>query len=303
MNFSEFADTCVAGLLDAHRYSTAHLYRNASNSFSRYLGGRDIEFSDFTCDAIALYEQYLHSAGKCNNTISTYMRMLRSIYNKGVRRNLAPAQHDLFGNVYTGIDVSSRHSFSHSDINSLMCGKPVGGRLADVRLQALVIFQMCGIPYVDLAHLTADNIKDDVLSYSRHKTGTSVEIGLPAGASANISRLSRGNGGNRYLFGILSGRNSPGSISEYREYNNALRRFNCGLRRLAVFCGIRSSVSSYVLRHTWATVALQTGSPIELISQVLGHKSIRTTQIYLDRFSINRITEAGNRTCEYAMKP
>jgi len=85
----------------------------------------------------------------------------------------------------------------------------------------------------------------------------------------------------------------------YRLYQSRLRRFNSSISRLALSLGITSPVSSYTLRHSWATAALRRHVPIELISAALGHRSIRTTQIYLSGFSAAEIGAANSKVCRY----
>ena len=105
-----------------------------------------------------------------------------------------------------------------------------------------------------------------------------------------------------YLLAILSGKNSRGSRAEYVEYGSALRRFNSHLRALAVKVDLKGNVSSYTLRHSWATAAKRTGASIEKISESLGHRSIRTTQIYLAGFEASELAEVNRKACLYAVK-
>jgi site-specific recombinase XerD len=81
-------------------------------------------------------------------------------------------------------------------------------------------------------------------------------------------------------------------IEKYREneyckkYNkllpvNSNQRYNAYLKELADVCGIKKHLTSHIARHTFATtVTLANGVPIETVSSMLGHNSIRTTQIY-----------------------
>lgn len=59
-----------------------------------------------------------------------------------------------------------------------------------------------------------------------------------------------------------------------------LMTYNKELKRIAAACGISKNVSSHVGRHTFATLALSNGVGIEVVSKMLGHTNINTTQIY-----------------------
>lgn len=59
------------------------------------------------------------------------------------------------------------------------------------------------------------------------------------------------------------------------------QKFNAFLKEIAIICGINKYLTSHTARHTFATtITLEQDVPIETVSQMLGHKSIRTTQIY-----------------------
>lgn len=55
----------------------------------------------------------------------------------------------------------------------------------------------------------------------------------------------------------------------------------------------------YIFRHSWATTAKYRGVPIEMISESLGHKSIKTTQIYLKGFNLQERTEVNRMNLSY----
>ena len=85
----------------------------------------------------------------------------------------------------------------------------------------------------------------------------------------------------------------------YKEYQSALRRFNNCLKDLARALRLNSPVTSYTFRHSWATTAKYRGVPIEMISESLGHKSIKTTQIYLKGFGLRERTEVNRKNLSY----
>jgi site-specific recombinase XerD len=97
----------------------------------------------------------------------------------------------------------------------------------------------------------------------------------------------------------LSGKNKRSDEAGYKEYQSALRCFNNDLKSLARKLCIRSSVTSYTFRHSWATTAKYRGVPIEMISESLGHKSIKTTQIYLKGFELKERTEVNKGNLSY----
>ena len=82
----------------------------------------------------------------------------------------------------------------------------------------------------------------------------------------------------------------------YKEYNTVLGGFNRRLKILSESIGIHTRVTSYTIRHSFATTLKEQDVPIEMISELLGHQSIKTTQIYLKSFSLDKMS-AVNKAC------
>ncbi len=80
--------------------------------FRGFCGTPTVSFGQVTREHLRCYGQYLYERGLKLNTVSTYMRMLRSIYNRGVESGRAPYVHRLFHGVYTGVDVRQKESFA-----------------------------------------------------------------------------------------------------------------------------------------------------------------------------------------------
>ena len=72
-----------------------------------------------------------------------------------------------------------------------------------------------------------------------------------------------------------------------------------GKKDLARALHLNSPVSSYTIRHSWATTAKYRGVPIEMISELLGHKSIKTTQTYLKGFNLQERTKVNKMNLSY----
>ena len=262
--FSRCGENYINRLRKEGRYSTAHVYKNALYSFGRYCGTLNVSFKQVTKERLRRYGQYLYECGLKPNTISTYMRMLRSIYNRGVEAGSAPYVPRLFHDVYTGVDVRQKKALSAGELHKLLYEDPKSERLRRTQIIAALMFQFCGMSFADLAHLEKSALDQSVLRYNRIKTKTPMSVE------------------------VLD-----------REYQSALRNFNNRLKDLARVLRLKSPVSSYTLRHSWATTAKYRGVPIEMISESLGHKSIKTTQIYLKGFELKERTEVNKGNLSY----
>ena len=294
--FSRCGELYIGLLRKEGRFSTAHVYQNALFSFNKFCGNTSVSFRQVTRDRLRRYGEHLYDSGLKPNTVSTYMRMLRSIYNRGVESGSAPYIHGLFRDVYTGVDIRQKKALPMSELRRLLYEDPKSESLRRTQSIAALMFQFCGMSFADLAHLEKSALDCNVLRYNRIKTRTpmSVEVLDTAKEVMNQLRNSQPSrpGCPDYLFGILSG-------NKKRKYQSALRRFNNHLKSLAKALRLASPVTSYTIRHSWATTAKYRGVPIEMISESLGHKSIKTTQIYLKGFELKERTEVNRMNLHY----
>ena len=301
--FSRCGENYINRLRKEGRYSTAHVYKNALYSFSKFCGTLNMSFRQVTKERLRRYGQYLYECGLKPNTISTYMRMLRSIYNRGVEAGSAPYVPRLFHDVYTGVDVRQKKALPAGELHRLLYEDPKSERLRRTQTIAALMFQFCGMSFADLAHLEKSALDQSVLRYNRIKTKTPMSVEVLDTARGMINQL-RSNQEPipdcpDYLFDILCGNKKRKDERAYREYQSALRRFNNCLKDLARALRLNSPVSSYTPRHSWATTAKYRGVPIEMISESLGHKSIKTTQIYLKGFELRERTEVNKGNLSY----
>lgn len=282
------------------RHSSAKSYRDAWRSFTRFAGMERIPYTYINKRNLERYEGHLWRAGRSQNTISTYMRRLRCVYYRAVEAGEAPYVPGLFKDVFTGVESRRKRALTVPEMSRMMSAPVKGERLLRARLALCLMFLFGGMAFVDFAHLTAGNLGDGrLLSYKRRKTGVTIRLELPpvAGELAGPLWVE----GGKYLFPFLDGERE--GKEAYRAYVAALARFNRALRALARSCGVTSPVSSYTIRHTFATTLKERGVPVEVISELLGHTSIRTTQIYLKSFSLERLAEVNRECFESVYRP
>ena len=301
--FSRCGELYIDRLREEGRYSSAHVYKNALFSFSVFCGTCNVSFRQITRESLRLYGQYLYENGLKLNTISTYMRMLRSIYNRGVEAGNAPFVPRLFHEAYTGIDVCQKRALTAAELHRLLFDDPRSERLRRIQDIASLLFQLCGMSFADLAHLEKSALENNILRYNRIKTKTPMSVEVLDSAMVKIDRLRSVRksqpGCPDYLLDILCGDKSRKDEKAYREYQSALRWFNNSLKELARALHLKSPVTSYTLRHSWATIAKYRGVSIEMISEALGHKSIKTTQTYLKGFGLEERTEVNKGNLSY----
>ena len=272
----------------AARFSTAKSYQDALNSLIRFFGRDEIAYDDITRANLRRYQDDLLRRGRSWNTVSTYMRRVRCVYNQAVDGGEATYVPNLFKEIFTGIESRRKKAVTQEEIRRLITA-PVGSPgLRQAQLAVTLMFQYGGMAFVDVSHLRAGNFREGVLDYRRQKTGTPMRILIPEATRNPLQELSsHTRPDSPYLFPFLSG--TQRGEAAYREYKSSLARFNQRLRALARAAGITATVSSYTIRHSFASILKELDVPIEMISELLGHKSITTTQIYLKSFSLEKM--------------
>ena len=210
------------------------------------------------------------------------MRTLRGAYNKAVDQRITAENSRLFNHVYTGVKNNIKRALEVEEINKLLNEIPLkklSKELIQCRVWANLMFRLHGIPFVDLAHLHKSDLKGNILSYRRHKTGRQMIVEVSETTMTLINKYQNTNQNSPYLFPILSG--STNGEELYTEYQQALRTMNYNLDRLAKKCGVSAKVSSYTLRHTWATFAKYCNFSEQLICEALGHSSVTVSYTHL----------------------
>ena len=209
----------------------------------------------------------------------------------------------LFNHVYTGVKNDVKRALEVEEINKLLNEVPLKRLPEDLvrcRVWANLMFQLRGMPFVDLAFLHKSDLKGNTLSYRRHKTGGQMIVDIPPTAMELIRQYQNTDCNSPYLFPILSGTKTGEEL--YIEYQQALRIMNYNLGRLARRCGVITKVSSYTTRHTWATLAKYCNFSEQLICEAFGHSSVKVTETYLKNFKYEEIKKANDAIILYVSK-
>lgn len=256
-----FASRRIREFLTAGQFSTAHNYLKAVKRFLHFVGNEDLSLEEINAELLMSFTLYLQQKGVKNNSISFYLRVLRALWNLAMRQGVLPMQPSPFRTLFTGVEKTRKRAVSESVIQQLaLLSAELTDGLRLGRDMFLFSFYARGMAFVDLAHLTTDNLQGEYLVYTRRKTRQEVRIKLLP-SMIEILECYRDNG-TPYLFPALKG-----IKQDYREYDSALRLQNKRLKKLAALIGAPGLVlTTYVARHSWASIANEKGVPIELIS-------------------------------------
>ncbi len=273
-------------------------YTSAANRFMEFRNQEDLTFSQMTREMMEMYQAWLWNRGVGQNTVSFYLRTLRTLYNKAVETGHAPAK-DIFAHVQTANVRTAKRAISVKDIRKIEnLELPTGSSLDKARDLFLLSFYLRGMAFVDMAFLKKTDLKCGLVNYNRRKTHQNLNIEWMKPMQAIIDKYTEQTKNSPYLLPILTGKES----SPYTAYRKVEHNTNYNLKKIGEMVGLKIPLTTYVARHTWANVALHMNIPIATISQGMGHNSYKTTQIYLQSLDVATINEANKRIINNILK-
>ena len=185
-SFTKCAHNHIDKLTEEGRFSAREVFKYAIQSFAKFSGTDEVSFSQVTKESLKQYEQSLKDRGYSLNTVSTYLRMIRAVYNIGVDRGLAPYIPRLFRDVFTGVETKQKEALPAKDLQVLLSTPVESEKLKKTQAMAKLMFLFCGMPFVDLAHLQNKNLDSGILRYNRCKTGTLMTVEVLNGLTRKI---------------------------------------------------------------------------------------------------------------------
>jgi site-specific recombinase XerD len=229
----------------------------------------DINIKKLNFEFINDYDFYLKSVKNCShNTTMGYIKKLKKIVRQCVAKDWLAK--DPFMSYKISLRETHRAILSEDELQTMITKQLGSQRMEQVR-DIFIFSCYTGLSYSDVEKLTPASITIGIdggkwIFTTRTKTDTASRIPLLPMADSIIEKYSQSpeTSFSKKLLPVISN-----------------QRLNTYLKELADVCGIKKELTFHCARHTFATtVTLTNGVPIETVSKMLGHKSIRTTQQY-----------------------
>lgn len=213
-------------------------------------------FEDITLDAIKGFDRWIKDQGYATTTVGKYHKFLKTYINEAKGMGL------LEKNPYENFKVSKGKPKEIRYLLESELKRIAALELRDpslIRARDLFMFQCyTGLAYIDLAGFDFRKVEDRdgrfIIRDARHKTGEQFYIVLIEPAMEILRKYN-------YVLPVISN----------QKYNYALKAFGVVLGK---------HITSHCGRHTFATMALNKGVPVEVVARMMGHSDIRATQIY-----------------------
>ena len=273
--------------------STADLYRAVRNHFICFSGGKELCLKDVTPTLVEAFLKWLREKGLRVNTVNSYMSNLRAMYNRARRESKEKRGESPFAGIHLRREETHKRAVPVEVIKEIAAldlkSEPKKQLAVDL---ALFSFMACGIPFVDIVHLTGENLVENgtVLQYHRQKTGAFIQMEVTSGMQMLLDRYKDEE--RRYLFPVLP------ENATYEQYKSCLATENRYLKEISVMLDLPETLTTYSFRHAWASEAYRLHVAIGVISQALGHTSEKTTRIYLQKFDVSEIAKANRQVSE-----
>lgn len=272
------------------RFGSVAALRSTRSSVAAFLGSKIAVLADVNGTFVRDYEAWLLRRGVCPNTVCYYMRNLKSVYNQAMLDGYPVCCNNPFRFVYVRPQRTVKRALDRDAMR----------RIADIDLSAyphleqardlfMFSFFSRGMPFVDMVFLQKSAVSGGVISYRRHKTNQWLHVEVTPQLKTLMEKYANDS---PWVFPLLEG--TGDKLAQYKHYRLALERVNRNLKRVAQKCNLDTVLTAYVARHSWATLARESGAPVAVISKGLGHTSEKTTQIYLKEFD-RQIVDRVNR--------
>lgn len=292
-----FLTSHIQQLKDSGKVGNSYAYLNLRTTLHNFYG-KKLNFLFNTVDVAFCnrFEAWMRKNKFEDTTMHYYFRTLRATYNKAVEVKCADHAKSPFieyklnrFNTKTKKRAVSKESVK----KILVMDCSAMNEKARLAHDVFSFSYYCGgISLVDVANLTPSNIMDGRLIYERQKTHGMINLVMLDEAKRIVAHYADYQRQSGYLFPILDSRVHITPMQKFNRVRKLCRQINKELHSIADKLKIKENVTTYVARHSFATVLKKSGVNIGIISQALGHQDIKTTQIYLSKFDDEQVDSA-----------
>ncbi|WP_273210329.1 site-specific integrase [Runella zeae] len=295
----EYFDSYVGQLKANDKIGSANIYHSTKKSIMDFRNGRDMEFSDVTHSFLKKFEEYHLKRGMKPNAFFVYFRHFKTLVNHAKKEGFVKKEYDPFKDIdfkkYRRIKTKKRAlKIEEMDkIKALVL--PPSSKLFHAHNYFLFSYYCWGINFIDIAHLRWTDLQNERLHYIRKKTNDEFDINLNPVAIQILDYYRQHHfiREDAYIFPILSDfHKTPVQIDN--RIDKVLKQVNHDLKEIAKLVSIDENLTTYSARHTFATTLYRKEVPTARIKELMGHETERVTEIYLQSFDTETLSNIAN---------
>jgi integrase/recombinase XerD len=284
MSFFGYAESYLRSLELSAKTGTLDKAKAVISKIRAYQGKSDLPLDEITVFWLRGYDMHLRGElGNCNNTVHSNLKVLRRILNKAIEEDLLPFEKNPFHKfklkwvkpTKTYLTEDEVLRIESVDINP-------SHRLCHHRDMFIFSCYTGGLRVSDMLFLKWRNFDGERLVLSSEKTDEQLSILVPTKAKAILERYRTDSSNPEgYIFPCFDEeKDCTDPKVKFRLKSSQTAYYNKNLKIIADLADIDKTVTTHTARHTWATRALRKGLRMEHVSKLMGHQSIKTTQVY-----------------------
>ena len=292
----------VGRLKAENRHGYAETFKYAGVSLGKMLprGRKDFAFTEITPQLLRKWESRLLQEGAASNTIGIHIGRIRVLM--GYARLEKITRH----NPFLGEERFNLSKYSRIETPKRAVHKDHITAISDLQTEEntpafhsrnffLFSFYTKGMNFSDIADIEPRHRDGNYLVYQRRKTGKWQRVFLLEPAREiwdYYCRTGLSRPGQQTVFWFILGPLHKTVDQRVYRKKRVLRQINKELRLMAAELGITQHMTTYVARHSFASILKHSGVPVDQISELLGHDSVTTTRIYLQNFEQEVLNDA-----------
>ncbi len=294
-----YITTVIEDMEAAGRIGNAKVYKDLRRVLDKFLGGTDVGITSVTPSFLKRLEQNFNVIGWKPNTMSVYFRTLRATINKAIIDGCFPKSKNPFESYSISHlkNETIKRAISQKDVKKLEALECEDSKEKLAQDFFMFSYYCSGINFMDFAKIKVSQIQNQenksFLTYFRSKSKKLMNVQLVPQAQAIANYYSEGKTDEDYLFSVLDllKHDTPKKIAN--RIFKVSKEVNNELKTLGRRAGIKTPLSTYVARHSFATTLKRLGQSTSVISNMMGHKTEAITQVYLDSFENEVLYEAS----------
>ncbi|WP_276366312.1 site-specific integrase [Chryseolinea sp. H1M3-3] len=279
-SFFRYTEKLIAKFQEQKRIGNARSYSNVLREVKKFRNEIDFPLRELNRAFLDRFENWYLAKGLSLNGLAVYMRTIRAICNRAIKKDRILEKESYPFDQYTiKTKPTKKRAISFELIQKIVALKFENDSvLFETRNIFLLSFGLMGAPFIDLAFLKVENIIDGRVHYKRRKTGKFYDIKLTDGVKPILSHYLKDKAPSEFILPIIK---RTELAEQYKDIEWARKRYNKRLKKIAKAAGIDENLTSYVSRHSFASLANNMAIPVTAISEMLGHQRLSTTQVYL----------------------
>lgn len=282
----DFFDEIINDEIKSGKTGNARVYTDTKKSLLKFVDSKNLRFIDITVTFLEKYEVHLRERGNNDGGIAVKMRQLRALYNDALNRGIAKEEFYPFKKYKISRlkGKATKRALTIDEIKKLLkINISEHPHLQNTFNYFIFSYYCRGMNFIDLMKLKWSNIQGENIFYTRSKTNRQFVIKILEPVNKVLTYYKTIQLNSQYVFPIVVNEKMSPVQLENRKLKT-LKKFNKDLKELAKIAGVESNVTSYVIRHSYATNMKFLGVSSDIISQSMGHSNVEITQSYLKDF-------------------